>query len=196
MMVMRWRRRRSANDTAPVPSFRQQCEERVRALGLPEGELTLQALCAHIGACLGRTVHLVPLPLPAGSPDGMWISAEGSDFIAFEARLAPVHQRQVILHELGHLVCDHEAAPVMSPEATRLLMPSLDPGLVQRVLGREHAHSPAEREAEFVGSLLGRRIGTWTPQRTWEVPPEAAELAARLSALESPAHRSGEEKAQ
>ncbi|SPE63847.1 hypothetical protein SNS2_5171 [Streptomyces netropsis] len=189
MMVMRWRRKEPDRE---FTSFRLDCEERVRALRLPPGELTIQSLCDHLGERFGRPIHLVPLALPPGSPDGMWVSAEERDFIAFEERLAPIHQRQVILHEIGHFVCDHEAAPVMTPEATRLLLPSLDPELVQRVLGREHAHSPAEREAEFIGSLLGRRIGTWTTQRVWEVPPEAAELAARLSALERPARERDE----
>ncbi|MFE4535837.1 ImmA/IrrE family metallo-endopeptidase [Streptomyces scopuliridis] len=136
---------------------------------------------------------MVSLPLPSGSPDGLLVSAEEHDFIVLEQRLAPVHKRQVGLHEVGHFICDHEAAPVMSPEASRMLLPGLDPALVHRVLGRDHSQSQAEQEAEYVGSIIGQRISAWTEPRTWSVPPEARELAERLSALEHPTRRGSNE---
>ncbi|MFE1776020.1 hypothetical protein [Streptomyces sp. NPDC059008] len=118
------------------------------------------------------------------------MSAEGNDYVFFEQRLAPVHQQQVILHEFGHVICDHEAAaPVISPESSKILLPSLDPNMVRRALGREHSHAEAEIEAELVGSLIGRQISTWDVEHIRPVPPEAQELALRLSALENPASR-------
>ncbi|MFK0279897.1 hypothetical protein ACIQVL_05395 [Streptomyces sp. NPDC090499] len=65
-------------------------------------------------------------------------------------------------------------------------MPSLDPALVRRVLGRDHSHTDAEREAEYIGSLIGQRLSSWSTERAQTVPPEAHDLVARLSALESP----------
>ncbi|MGW3207771.1 hypothetical protein [Streptomyces sp. NPDC001135] len=165
----------------------------MRKLDLPAHQMTVRTLCAHLAQRLGQPIHLVPLPLPVGSPDGLWVFADGENHIIFEQRLAPVHQHQVILHELGHLICGHEAAPVMTPEATRLFLPSLDPQLVRRVLGREHSHSGAEIEAELVGSLIGRQVATWVSPRTWDVPPEAREVAARLAALENPTGRRKDE---
>ncbi|MER8001646.1 ImmA/IrrE family metallo-endopeptidase [Streptomyces sp. NPDC095613] len=129
---------------------------------------------------------MVALPLPPGSPDGLLYSADDRDFIVIEQRLAPIHQRQVALHEIGHFICDHEAAPVMTPEASRLLLPGLDPTLVHRVLGRDHSQSAAEREAEYIGSIIGQCISAWAEPRTWPVPQEAQELVARLTALEHP----------
>ncbi|MEV0281788.1 hypothetical protein AB0I22_36130 [Streptomyces sp. NPDC050610] len=129
---------------------------------------------------------MVPLELPVGSPDGLLVTAEDQDFIVFEQRMAPIHQHQVVLHELGHFICEHEATPVMRPEASQLFLPSLDPELVRRVLGRDHTHSEAEFEAEYIGSLIGQRIGTWATQRIRAVPPEYQDLVARLSTLETP----------
>lgn len=191
MIVVRWR---FGPGGKRPEGIREQCEERVRALGLPtRGTLTIDEVCAHISSLHGRPIHLIPLELPLGSPDGLWVSAEAQDYVVFEQRLAPVHQHQVILHEIGHVVCDHDAAPVMTTDSSRLLLPSLDPEMVRRVLGREHEHTEVELEAELVGSLIGRQIGTWTAQRTWTVPPEARELAARLAALESPTLRGRDE---
>ncbi|MGP3684330.1 hypothetical protein ACTVZO_06395 [Streptomyces sp. IBSNAI002] len=162
----------------------------MRELRLPPGgKLTVDELCAYVGTLRERPVHIVTLALPSAGPHGLWVATESRDYIFAEERLVPVHQQQVILHEIGHVVCDHDTSPVMSVDASRLLMPSLDPALVQRVMGREHGDSEAEQEAELVGSLIGGLIGTWNVHPTWTVPPEAREIAERLSSLESPAAR-------
>ncbi|MGW8889499.1 ImmA/IrrE family metallo-endopeptidase [Streptomyces sp. NPDC055749] len=181
---MRWpvlfgRRERNGRDG--------RCEQRVRALGLPvDTTLTIDQLCEHVGRLRGRPVQLISLTLPLGSPHGLWVSTESREYVVFERRLAPVHQRQVILHEIGHIVCDHSASPALAAEDAGLLLPSLSPELVRRVLGREHGQSEAEIEAELVGSLIGHRIGDWTASPVWPVAPEARRLAARLAELEPP----------
>lgn len=187
VIVVRWRSRPGAPFSDPL---NERCQERVRSLGLPPGKnLTIGEICEHISGLRERPVQVVSIALPPAGPHGLWVSTETSDYIFAEERLVPVHQQQVILHEIGHVVCDHEASPVLTTEASRLLLPSLDPGLVRRVMGRDHGDSEAEIEAEMVGSLIGRLISTWKVQRTWEVPPEAQAIAERLASLESP--RSG-----
>jgi hypothetical protein len=59
-------------------------------------------------------------------------------------------------------------------------MPSLDPALVKRVLGREHTNSVAEQEAELLASMMGQQISPWSPDRSWDVVPEDRELVERL----------------
>jgi hypothetical protein len=165
----------------------QRCEERVQSLGLPLSDrLSIEELCRHIGELRQRSVRLILLTLPSAGPHGLWVSTESHDYIFVEQLLVPVHQQQVILHEIGHVVCDHHASPILTEEASQLLLPSLDVNVVRQVMGREHSNSEAEIEAEFVGSLIGQRISTWTVQRTWAVPPEALEIAQRLTALETP----------
>ncbi|PJJ05938.1 uncharacterized protein DUF955 [Streptomyces sp. 2333.5] len=190
-MVLRWRHK----DADPQATrLREQCERRVDALGLPaHTKLSVDDLCAHLSRGSGRPIQLLPCPLPLGSPDGLWVSTPSTEYVVYEQRLAPVHQQQVILHELGHLICDHESSPVLTPEASRLLLPSLDPALIRRTLGREHARSWAETEAEYVGSLIGRRIGSWTADHVRPVPPAMQELVSRLGALDNPAFRGSNE---
>ncbi|MEU9144171.1 hypothetical protein [Streptomyces sp. NPDC048349] len=184
---MRWR---SKLGGPPANPLAERCREKVRGLRLPPGQkLTIGELCDYVGTLRGRQVHIVTLALPSTGPHGLWVSTETRDYIFAEERLVPVHQQQVILHEIGHVVCDHDTSPVMSGDASRLLMPSLDPALVRRVMGREHGDSEAELEAELVGSLIGGLIGTWNVHPTWTVPPQARDIAERLSSLESPAAR-------
>jgi hypothetical protein len=66
------------------------------------------------------------------------------------------------------------------------LLPSLSPDLVKRVLCRDHSQTEDEHEAEYTGSLIGRQVSNWAPQRTWDVPPGAQALVERLSVLEPP----------
>ncbi len=165
------------------------CEERLRELALPaRRKMTIEEVCEHVGARRGRPLLVLPTALPTGSPHGLWVATDRNDYVFLEERLAPIHQHQVVLHEIGHLVCDHDTSPVLAAEVSRLLLPSLDPGLVRRVLGRGHTDSEAEIEAELVGSLIGRRLSSWTVCRDRPVPPEAHELVARLAVLGPPGH--------
>lgn len=180
MIFVRWRRR---DPRQPERSLHDRCTELIRGLDLPAGTLTIQDVCDHLGRQRDRVIQLMPLRLPQGAPSGLWVSAESEDYVVFEQRLAPVHRYQVILHELGHVVCDHEEKPVLDPEDSRVLLPSLDPGLVRRILGREHSHTDAEHEAELVGSLLGQRISRWTAVEEYELPAGSEELRRKLSVL-------------
>ncbi|MBA0126474.1 hypothetical protein H0B56_13065 [Haloechinothrix sp. YIM 98757] len=179
------RRRSSADDSrrSGRPSLRRRCQQHVQALGLPRaGRLTVRAVCDRVSEHRGRPIHLVPLELSTVA-DALWVASATDDHIVFESRLTPVHQHQVILHELGHIICGHAANSDAALETLRLLMPSLDPARARSVLGREHADSGCELEAELVGSLLAQRVSSWTAQQHYTVPPQARELAARLSAL-------------
>jgi hypothetical protein len=179
--------RRNTPNNQHHSDFRQYCAAQVRALGLPDDEqLTATVLCERLSELRSRPLHVTAAALPPGSPDGLLIETQGQYFIIYEARLAPVHQQQVVLHEVGHLICDHPTHAAHSPLLAELFTPSLDPGLVDRVLGRDHTDTDQEREAEYVGSLIGRRISTWSTERTRPVPPEARDLVSRLAALEPP----------
>ncbi|MBQ1076771.1 hypothetical protein KBX06_27005 [Micromonospora sp. C31] len=80
------------------------------------------------------------------------------DAIFFEQDTSPLHQLLIIGHEVGHLLAGHRATEVLDADASRLLLPDLDPQLVQRSLGRSNYAAAEEREAEMIGSLLLRRV--------------------------------------
>ncbi|WP_405803358.1 ImmA/IrrE family metallo-endopeptidase [Streptomyces sp. NBC_01187] len=183
-MTSTWRWKRGQQDQ----DFRRKCEERVRALGLPE-DLTIDSLCERLSLLRERPLDVMSYALPLGYPDGLLIQVPTYDVIVYEERLAPVHQRQVFFHELGHLICEHATQEVLNASVTQQLLPSLDGQMVRRVLGRSHHQSAEEREAEYVGSIIGRRIGEWSQDRQRVIPPEARELVARLSGLEHPSQR-------
>jgi hypothetical protein len=135
--------------------------------------------CRTLGEQRARPLHLVSLSLPPDAPCGLFVSTARFDLICYQQDTNRVHQQHIVAHEVGHLLCRHEAAPVLDQRATRLLFPHLDPAVIQRMLGRAAYDAVEEREAEVIASLLRARwLATPAPERH---PPAAdAEVLARL----------------
>ena len=95
-------------------------------------------------------------------------------------RTTALHQRHIVLHELGHLISNHDAPPAMTDATSQVLLPHLDPSMVRRMLGRTYYSVVEEQQAELVASLVHERISTWAAEPTWVVDPEVADLVARL----------------
>jgi hypothetical protein len=170
--------------------LRRECAERVRALDIPT-PFDVQELCRRLSAARGREIRLLPGPLPPDSPCGLWVSTDRADYVFYEQRTSRLHREHIILHEIGHLLCDHQAAPVLDEEASRLVLPNLDPAMVQRMLGRTHYSAVEEQQAEMIASLVLQQVSRWSPESTRTVPPEAAGLVDRLeTSLQHPDQRS------
>ncbi|MEV4824524.1 hypothetical protein [Micromonospora sp. NPDC049274] len=137
--------------------LRKRCEQIVAQLEVPE-PFDIQRLCEILGERRGRPIHLVPIKLPAHTVCGMCVPTGDFDAIFFEQDTSPLHQQLIIGHELGHLLAGHQATEVLDADASRLLLPDLDPELVQRSLGRSNYAAAEEREAEMIGSLLLQRL--------------------------------------
>ncbi|MGM1059969.1 ImmA/IrrE family metallo-endopeptidase [Saccharothrix sp. Mg75] len=117
---------------------------------------TVEALCAEVARLRGRALHLHPLPFAAapGVPCGLWVATRDADHVFHARGASALHQRNTILHEIGHVLCDHglEGGPAG-------LLTDLDPEVVRRVLGRTTYSTPQEEEAEMVAALLLERAG-------------------------------------
>ncbi|OXM44275.1 hypothetical protein CFP71_40695 [Amycolatopsis thailandensis] len=170
--------------TAPG-TLHKDAQDRLARLRLPRfTRIGLPDLCLRAGDMLGREIQLVPMKLP-DQVTGMWLStSKGADYIAFEKRAAPDHQAAVVRHEIAHVLCGHQSGPVIDLDAIRSLWPALNPSMVQGVLGRDHSDTPAERQAEYLGTVLASRT-RWTADLTSRMSgdPGILALAERLSML-------------
>ncbi|SCF29264.1 protein of unknown function [Micromonospora purpureochromogenes] len=157
MLILRWQYAdERGNAEVTLNRLRKRCEQLLTALKVPE-PFDIRALCQVLGQRRGRPIHLVPIKLPARTVCGMFVPTGDFDAIFFEQNTSPLHQMLIIGHELGHLIAGHQTTEVLDPEASRMLLPDLDPQLVQRSLGRSNYAAAEEREAEMIGSLLLRR---------------------------------------
>ncbi|WP_051967298.1 hypothetical protein [Kitasatospora mediocidica] len=164
--------------------LRQHCAEVVRRLDIPR-PFTVNSLIDSIERRRGRAISLVPMALAvrAGSPCGLWVATDDTDYILYQKDTTRAHREHIVLHEVGHLELGHECTEADQDEVARLLMPSLDPALVRTVLGRTVYTSTEERAAELVASLLplqaGRAVGRATRESS---TPGTANLVQHLGA--------------
>ena len=152
--------------------MRDEGARRIAELGLPR-KYDLATLCARLGEIRDRPITLVPLPMPASHPCGMWVAARGEDLIFFDANTTGAHQEHIILHELGHIICCHRGSGLLDDESARSLFPNLDPDIVRDMLMRATYDDAQEQEAEIIAFLLSERMGT--PSKVVADRPAAGE---------------------
>ncbi len=136
--------------------LRRRCTALLRDLRLPDS-FDIATLCAELSTRRGRPIRQLPLP-DLFDVCGLWIATDTADLIAYEQHTSAPHQDHIVLHEIGHMLCDHYPAALSPAEQARLLLPDLDPNMIRRVLGRTGYSSVEEQEAEFLASLLGQHI--------------------------------------
>lgn len=139
------------------------------------------ALCLAVAERLDRPIQLLPLPLPADAPCGIVITTPNVHHVAYDNRTSPLHQRHIVAHELGHLLAGHAARPVGGSDLARLLMPTLDPGVVTSVLGRVPGYDErAEWEAEIIADLLWKHTTRRGVTTVPDVDPSTAAVVDRI----------------
>lgn len=129
----------------------------VASLDVPD-PFDIEELVRRVARRRGRPITLRALPIGPNGPSGMWLALRDADLICYEAGTNAVHQAHIVLHELGHMLCGHEAG-VSHENALRFLLPTLDPAAVARVLHRGPYHDDEEREAERFATQVRQRAG-------------------------------------
>ncbi len=122
----------------------------IRALPMPR-PFDLERFRLGLGCDRGRALRLVAAP---GTAKGLCIATADEDYIFYPRDAPAVTQLHVIARELGHLLLGHAGAPAATSEIARLLLPSMDPGLVVTTLTRTRYSPRDEDEAELFALLL------------------------------------------
>lgn len=105
----------------------------------------------------GRRITLLPVDaaLLAGSACGLWLVREHDDVVLYQDGTSQLHADQIILHELGHMLLDHDKnAKTDTAQMVSALTPNLDPATVKAALGRSAYNTTAEHDAELFASLI------------------------------------------
>lgn len=138
---------------------------------------------AEISHARGRPLHLHQVaPNPgAGAPCGMWLATAEADHIFYVPGSSELHRQNIILHEIGHMLWEHELAG--NTNAVAALLPDLDPAMVARALLRTSYSTPQEQEAEMMAAVVLERSGWSTAE------PRASGVLARLQEVFEPRRR-------
>ncbi|MEU8587513.1 hypothetical protein AB0C59_11010 [Streptomyces sp. NPDC048664] len=160
--------------------LRRHCADLVRQLDLPK-PFDINALIDQMEERRGRPISLVPMPLPADRGlCGMWVATEDVDYVVYQAKARKAHQGHIVLHEIGHMLCEHESTPAEQEEISRLLLPTIDPALVRTVLGRTGYDRSEEKAAELVASLIPLQATNATPRPATSLPEDVVDLVSHL----------------
>lgn len=140
-----------------MPDQQVRCQEMIRTLPIPR-PFDLERFRLGLACHRGRMLRFVPAPgFPAPGvvgTGGLWIATADEDHIFYPRDATPLGQLHVIAREIGHMVLTHQGGPAATSEMARLLLPSLDPGLVVGTLGRPRYTFADEQEADLFAALL------------------------------------------
>ena len=116
----------------------------------------LAELCQAVSTHRGRPLHVRRIPGQAARarPCGIWVATGDDDWIFVEQDTSPLHRQHIVLHEVAHMICGHDAAALPENELIGRLFPDLSPAMVRSVLSRASYQSEQEREAELLASLI------------------------------------------
>ncbi len=132
----------------------------MRQLDVP-APLDLRVFADRYGQHRGRPIRLVPYPIAAGGPYGMWVAKDTTDFIMFQSETHAVHQTAIIAHEYGHMIAGHDLQEETA-ESLGALLPGLAPDQVGNgtggALARSYhpSNSRMELEAETIATMIIR----------------------------------------
>lgn len=160
--------------TGTQQDLRRRCEALARALSLPD-PFDLQRFLAGLAARRGRPIVLLEWEFE-GQISGLLIDQRDADYVLVERHTTPLHQRQIAIHELAHLICGHRPQIPFTEAAMHAQGGGLRDDLVRYVLQRGGYRSVEEQEAEILASLIMERIAE---QARWrrERPDESGDAA-------------------
>ena len=123
------------------------------ALDLPES-FGLDDLIAAVERSRSTGIEIVEFPgiYPEDGLFGIWLNTGFGDYILHAPTPSELHRRQIVLHELAHMILGHDLATGQTSAAA--LFPDLPEDTVLRTLARGHTDNAMEREAEALADLL------------------------------------------
>jgi hypothetical protein len=121
----------------------------------------LPVFCEAVARHRGRPIELVPHDMPNEGPDGIFQGLGSVDVVIYDQNTTVLHQEQIVLHELGHLLLGHKGGSVVGalPPALTALLDTDAGGDRPPRLHRDTYSDRQELEAEYAASMLSRYIG-------------------------------------
>jgi hypothetical protein len=140
----------------------------------------------QISGLRGRPLELIPFDFPVTTMSGAWLATRSADYVFFEAQTNALHQRQIVFHEIGHMLWGHQSASAGAADIATLL-PSLDPSAVETILSRNNFTVLEERQAECLATVLLHKVESRsTHLLPPECPPEGTVIGRLRQTLGSP----------
>lgn len=161
--------------------LRRRCEDRLREIEFPV-PFDAATFCDALAARRGRPIVLQSI-VARGGPFGFWVPTPDRDYIFYERETSDWHQEHIVLHEACHMLWGHEPTPITAPDLAQLLVPSISPDTVRRMLQRRAYPEEQEHEAELLATLILERVGSARGSGAQRRPSEPDDPIVRLEAI-------------
>ncbi len=161
--------------------FRRKCAMLLATLPVVN-PFDIHVFCNALAAQRDRPIILRPRPL-RGQPYGWVGSTPTADIIYYEQHTSRIHQEQIILHEVAHLLLDHCPSRSQQPMAAQIL-PDLPTTWIASLRRCGEPTDEDDREAEDLASKIRARAASL------QIPAQISEpqLIEALTRLQ-PFHR-------
>jgi hypothetical protein len=113
----------------------------------------LDAFLANLADARQREIVVVVEDL-GREVSGLWVRYPDRDVVFVEETAAPAQHEPIILHEIGHMICDHPHDPVRTAELRQRLCPHVDVRRWEQLAARTGYLTEAERQAERFARAL------------------------------------------
>jgi hypothetical protein len=140
---------------------RQRCERLIESLEI-RPPFELDEFIIALARRRGKQIVLAPRNTIGEAPCGLWLCYPRTDYIVYEVTASPAHRQAIVLHEVGHMVCDHGPAWAENSDLLDTLAPDIDPVERVKIMARSGYSSPEERQAETFASLALARVSSIT----------------------------------
>jgi Zn-dependent peptidase ImmA (M78 family) len=161
-------------------TLRRRYAARIRDLPIPI-PFDTEIFTSAIADRRGRPIVLQPMPL-LGETFGAWIEESSVDVVFYEQHTTPLHQQHIILHELGHILCNHQG--IEADELSASSLPDAgQSGKRLRALRDGRYTEEEEREAEMIATLILMQV-TSAQANTTARDPDITGTLRLLDSLE------------
>lgn len=155
----RWRRWRTAERRTVERDLHRRLRKELRSLGI-HPPLDVEELARALSERRGRPIVLRPAPLEVPGPSGMWLELPQEDLIVYQQETTRLHQLQIILHELLHIIVAEWEGDLPAEVAADFvadwaaLIPIVDPTLIRRVSLRCSYEEEQECSVELAATII------------------------------------------
>jgi hypothetical protein len=139
-------------------------------------------LCQVMADRLERRIQLRFDPL-GESISGLWaVSNDGTHVVVVTTARSWMHRLVILLHEIAHMLCNHQPATLTDRETHQLFYPDLSPEMLKIVASRTTLSRREEAEADRVAGALARGLHHWANQQDIPAfdPSQELELVTRM----------------
>lgn len=163
-------------------SLRARCQQRVddllRHTGVPH-PWNINQFLDRFERHRGRDIDLCAISCGVGDSCGAWQQHKDHDVIAYAENTSGFHQDHIILHEIGHMICQHRGRCVLFEDEAQRIAPNLAPAAFAHLLNRNSGYVE-EHEAELIASMIHQRVRLRPQLAIDELPPSAAQRLTRV----------------